>query len=512
MVARNGEITLRDLLVWEPRLQSQGLTAHGVADDELLANDVDWVVTARASSPMLPLLRGGELVLLPRRVVSESGVPLAMLLQEMADSPVSGVLTDIPLESALNLPIPVLSISTITPDLESTINRLLTSRRGDLLRKGADLEHIISELIDRRAAPADMIAALAESLGIGLTISTDRGAVILTTANGAEPPRLSRLSEIAVGVVTGGWLQLPLRGHRLLWIGPLPPSMEALARLVMRQLGSGIQRALDQDDAAAPHGVARTRVLNDLLLRPPVDPAMLETAAHRAGLPIGTQLRISLAPHTMPEEAIQRRFSGVSTVHPAGTLGGFAASIIATPAALVAGRDDLTASRGGSKTTVEGGWLAVSAPIASARHLPAATRQARFVAGLLERGQLPATEIHFDDGAALGAYALLFESWGSAMLDRYVEQVIGPLLAEDRRGLLRETLRVYLEHGSAQRATADQLAIHRNTLTYRLRQIRKLLRLDPDDPGARLGLHLAVLASDLPPAPPLVAPLDGRRP
>ncbi|HWV35320.1 MAG TPA: hypothetical protein VNZ55_06800, partial [Thermomicrobiales bacterium] len=134
MVARNGEITLRDLLVWEPRLQSQGLTAHGVADDELLANDVDWVVTARASSPMLPLLRGGELVLLPRRVVSESGVPLAMLLQEMADSPVSGVLTDIPLESALNLPIPVLSISTITPDLESTINRLLTSRRGDLLR------------------------------------------------------------------------------------------------------------------------------------------------------------------------------------------------------------------------------------------------------------------------------------------------------------------------------------------------------------------------------------------
>ncbi|MGB3306277.1 MAG: hypothetical protein WBA63_08830, partial [Thermomicrobiales bacterium] len=242
MVARNGEITLRDLLVWEPRLQSQGLAAHGVADDELLANDVDWVVTARASSPMLPLLRGGELVLLPRRVVSESGVPLAMLLQEMADSPVSGVLTDIPLESAINLPIPVLSISTITPDLESTINRLLTSRRGDLLRKGADLEHIISELIDRRAAPADMIAALAESLGIGLTISTDRGAIILTTANGAEPPRLPRLSEVAVGVVTGGWLQLPLRGRRLLWIGPLPPAMEALARLVMRPLGAGIQR------------------------------------------------------------------------------------------------------------------------------------------------------------------------------------------------------------------------------------------------------------------------------
>lgn len=252
-------------------------------------------------------------------------------------------------------------------------------------------------------------------------------------------------------------------------------------------------------------------MLNDLLLRPPADPAMLETAAHRAGLPIGTQLRVALAPHTMPEEAIQRRFSGVSTVHPAGPLGGFAASIIATPAALVAGRDDLTAPRG-SRTEVEGGWLAVSAPIASARHLPAATRQARFVAGLLERGQLPSTEIHFDDGAALGAYALLFECWGSAMLDRYVEQVIGPLLVEDRRGLLRETLRVYLEHGSAQRATADQLAIHRNTLTYRLRQIRKLLRLDPDDPGARLGLHLAVLASDLPPAPPVVAPLDGRRP
>jgi hypothetical protein len=79
MASRSGEITLRDLLAWEPQLQLLVRPITGPASEDPLASDVDWVVTARASAPMLPALRGGELVLLPQRVVAESGVPFGML-------------------------------------------------------------------------------------------------------------------------------------------------------------------------------------------------------------------------------------------------------------------------------------------------------------------------------------------------------------------------------------------------------------------------------------------------
>jgi hypothetical protein len=38
---------------------------------------------------MLPQLRGSELVLMPHRIVAESGVPLGMLLAELAGQPVA---------------------------------------------------------------------------------------------------------------------------------------------------------------------------------------------------------------------------------------------------------------------------------------------------------------------------------------------------------------------------------------------------------------------------------------
>lgn len=60
-------------------------------------------------------------------------------------------------------------------------------------------------------------------------------------------------------------------------------------------------------------------------------------------------------------------------------------------------------------------------------------------------------------------------------------------------GILIETLRVYLEQGGSQRQTADALGIHRNTLGYRLRQIRQLLTVDLDAPNTRLTLHLALI-------------------
>ena len=63
--------------------------------------------------------------------------------------------------------------------------------------------------------------------------------------------------------------------------------------------------------------------------------------------------------------------------------------------------------------------------------------------------------------------------------------------------MLLETLRVYLEQGGSQRQTAEALGIHRNTLGYRLRQIRQALPVDLDAPNTRLTLHFALIAHKL---------------
>lgn len=500
MTARTGEITLQDLLTWEPRLRLLPGGFHRAADDPRLNAEVDWVISARASAPMLPILRGGELVLLTQRVVSESGVPFPMLIQQLEGRPVAGVVTDLPLQPMLDTAVTVLTTPAIAPEFESELNRLLTTRRGDLLRTGADLERLISELLSRNTRPADLLDQISRRLGIGITIAMANGTTVLTTLSSEERPPLGRSGSITASISrtpSSGdtpWSQYPLRADRVLWLGPIAPSQRALARLVGSQIHDGIQRAIDQDDATAPRGAARARALNELLVQHHGDPQALEASALRAGLPAGTPLRIAMHPASMPEEMVQRRLAVLGTTHDAGMIDGFTVRVVTSHHVRPIGARPVS--------TLDGQpWIALSAPIASARFLPDATRQARYIAGLADRGMLSGQDLRFDDEATLGAYALLFDRWGSPSLTRYIDQLIGELLREDRRGLLRETLRVYLEHGGAQRSTSDQLAIHRNTLTYRLRQIRKILRLDPDDPTARLGLHLALLATELPPAP-----------
>ncbi len=86
-------------------------------------------------------------------------------------------------------------------------------------------------------------------------------------------------------------------------------------------------------------------------------------------------------------------------------------------------------------------------------------------------------------------------------MDALAGEALGELPAGDRRGVLRQTLLTYLESGGSHAEAAARLAIHRNTLAYRLKQIVTLTGLDPTEPSTRLVLHLSLLAAALPPPP-----------
>ena len=100
--------------------------------------------------------------------------------------------------------------------------------------------------------------------------------------------------------------------------------------------------------------------------------------------------------------------------------------------------------------------------------------------------------VHFEElgyGALLDPRALRWKS--------FVQQTLEPLLGEEEKNAtLLESLEALLEYPSIPDA-ARALHVHPNTLSYRKRQIEKLLERDLQDPHVRTNLLLALKAHRL---------------
>lgn len=475
-----GAVTLFDLLAWEPRLHAVTSRQSGTGDRDLLDREVDWILTARATPPMLPHLRGGELIVLPQRVVSETGVPFIRLVGEIAMQPIAGVLTDAPLATIRDSAIPILHIARIDADTESDLNRLLSNRRREALQLAADIDHRLGELTVRNVRPGELIDELSRLLRTPITITAPSGTVTFTTGSSRDIPDFD----------SPAWVGRPFMRGQHLWIGPITRGNHALIRFTADRVAAGVQRAIGTASTQSPAGSARIAVLNHLLVDDPsTSPAQRLEEAYEAGIRAGQSLRVVLYPEGTIESAMHRALRPLGDVLPAGLAEGNHAVIVAEHPGhrIMAGAD----------FDDGGAWAAISAPAEGPHALPEAMRQARFVAALIGNGLLPRGMTRFEDAAVLGAYRLLYPIWETDLLRHYRDLHIGALVREDNRGILQETLRVYLEQGGSQRPTAEALGIHRNTLGYRLRQIRQMLTVDLDASNTRLTLHLALIAHKL---------------
>jgi hypothetical protein len=94
--------------------------------------------------------------------------------------------------------------------------------------------------------------------------------------------------------------------------------------------------------------------------------------------------------------------------------------------------------------------------------------------------------------ADLGAYRLLTALPAGAAPD----PAVAPLLSPDHSVLAR-TAEVYLDHAGQAGRAAAALAVHRQTLYYRLTRIEQLTGLDLADGRSRLLLHMALKAARL---------------
>lgn len=93
-----------------------------------------------------------------------------------------------------------------------------------------------------------------------------------------------------------------------------------------------------------------------------------------------------------------------------------------------------------------------------------------------------------------GLYGLLFRRDDQEYLERFLQQTLGPLITHDANdgSHLVDTLRMYLEHGAALRATARRMKIHPNTLRARLARIEVITGLDLSSARTRTELWIAM--------------------
>ena len=123
--------------------------------------------------------------------------------------------------------------------------------------------------------------------------------------------------------------------------------------------------------------------------------------------------------------------------------------------------------------------------------VPRGYREAREVARCIDRFSSSGRGVLAADD--LGPGRLFVARGDAAGIERFVDDVLGPLLAAGDDGLLA-TLHVFFDTGRSIRASGAQLAVHENTVRYRLARVRSLTGLDvAADASDQLSVQMALL-------------------
>ncbi|MDQ1431339.1 MAG: hypothetical protein QOF40_1941 [Actinomycetota bacterium] len=88
---------------------------------------------------------------------------------------------------------------------------------------------------------------------------------------------------------------------------------------------------------------------------------------------------------------------------------------------------------------------------------------------------------------------------GAVTADELADLVLEPVaaLTPSRRAVVLETLEAYLDSGSSVAAVAEALHLHRQSVNYRMQNVRRLFGPRLMSPNGRLALHIAVKAARL---------------
>jgi hypothetical protein len=431
----------------------------------------------------------------------------------------------------------------------ATLRQLVAihDRLGGLVLQGADVAAITSllgDLVGRRVLLLDPLLAPVTVSGAGDPGSSTSGAsagawapseayvtrILSTLADDRRPLRVPPVA--ALGVEVGCVVTPIVVGDAIIGYLVILEHGDDAASSDGHGGGDGELDVLVVQHAATVYALAmmrermaaevtrqlRNELLEGLLLGHLVDPHEAARRSERVGFVAGRAYQvIVMVPEDLatplPDAAAdarraalrrQRLFDGL-----AGLLEGRVADAIVSPqhdglVAIVPATEhgrlapkELGRAAIVHASTLFSGWSltvgvggACQEPTEIARSYEQARRAVEAAQRFGRRGQVVA----FED---LGLYRLLFQVSNPAELTGFVEQVLGELIAYDARhqGDLVLTLAAFLRNNASPQATARELAVHVNTVSYRLQRIHSIsgLKLDESEDRLLAGVALKIV-------------------
>lgn len=476
---------------------------------------ISWVRRTRVQPPAFLNLEPGELVLISLetlRLVDER-LTLARVIESLAGVGVAaigvqGEIDQAAIEQAEVFALPLLFLPETARllDVEREVTRLLIDREAQLERRAQDVAGQLAALAAENRGLEAILAAVTRTTGKVAVIYDVNGELLAYTSQ--TPMRRLKVWEVEAqlggngsGAVLDNGYTVPLvvEGRRAGYLTILNGGMfDDLDRMTAERGAMVCAMELAKQKAVVD---AETRARGDWVQRwlagDSQDDARLEAGAVQAGLDVAqhyvvTLYRSEIDPARLLEmlrnEMTSRRIEGVVGQAPGGALILYPMGTV--PRAMHIAEAIRWAFAERLQTTVACG---VGQPAAGLVELRKSYRQAERALQMsadLRAGSDGCT-LYFGD---LSLYRLLLSVDDPQELQRFCDETLGAVLEYDGRheGELIRTLDAFFTNNGNLARTADELCVHRNTLSYRLSRVADITGMDLEDAETRLMLHLAL--------------------
>jgi purine catabolism regulator len=525
-------VTVED--VWRAALP-QGTELVG--GETGLRREVVWCTALRARSPAFMPLRGGELLLVDRRVLAavDSKLTLARLLESLSGQNVAGAAATgrvgadaRRIANEKSLPLFALPAETALDQVEQAVLRHIVDRRAELHERAQDLHRQLSELALAGRGLPSLLSRLRELTGMPVLLEREGGLDYvdpagqlpesLAAAIAAQRPSLEDwLREVPLSAFDPPVALRSLGAGQARLVAPILVQGGIAGFLSLLgaegELGEPHRLAVGRGAHACAIELVRARAARDA--RDEVEDEVLDVLAaghpgsqraaseraRRRGFDIESPY-IVMAASTGAESDARKLRLGLERQLGIMRIPALVRDRGATTLALVS----LAGRKGEVKSLVDqlhrslrgaaGGEVALgyTGARSGGAGVPGAAREAEQALTMGARlfGRDSATA--FGD---LGLYRLLYALQPFPELAAFREDVLGRLASKDRGGALLKTLAAYLATNGSPTDAADRLHLHRNTVLYRLGRIEELLQADLRDAETRLALHLALKIADV---------------
>src|SRR3954453_6770124 len=505
-----------------------------VIGDAALARPVRWAHVIEMRDPD-DLLKGGELVLTTGLGAGDEARHQALWTASLIEQGIAALAVELgsswrevpaPVVAACaraNIPVVAFHRPVRFIDITEAVHGAVVNAQYDLLARGEEIHRRFTELILQGLGVPDILAELVAAVGNPVVLEDAGGSLVYYVSGGhGDDLTLSAWADVhraeARGEAAEGVFAVDGRVHASSWGRLMALSLENrlddFDRVAVERaaLAVAIDLLTQQHDEQL-RARSRGAFLSDLA-DGRVGEADARRRAEALGFPgTGRGALLPVAASWRAARAVSRA-GGITWTRLAGDL---RAALSSTGFAVLLGPRDVDllvllglGPRGYDTALAEhvahlshgaldrhglgpgDAALAIGAPADTWTAAGPGLRRVRRSAGAATA--LPVAR--WDDARPPGVADLLHDLRDEPALDAFVNEQLGPLLADGspRAPPLLATLEAYLASGGRKAEAARALHLERQSLYLRLRRIEELLGVSLEDEDAVLGLHLAVRA------------------